>query len=191
MEEIWKDIKGYENDYQVSNLGNVRCLHYGRKRQNPNRVGIRNLKLIKNSMGYYVVNLYKRENMEICLVHRLVAETFIPNPTNLPEVDHINTITTDNNIGNLRWCTHKENINNPISAKRRIEKCRKFLKGKFGKDSPKHKSVLQYTADGVFVREWECMSDAWRNLGIDSGGMTRVCKGKQKTAGGFIWKYKQ
>lgn len=102
MEEIWKTVKGYNGYYQVSNTGKVR---------NPNKVLTPNVG-VKN--GYVYVTLRKDKR----LLHRIVAETFIPNPFNKPEVDHINGIRTDNNVCNLRWVTRTENNNNPITKSR-------------------------------------------------------------------------
>ena len=110
--EIWKDIKGYEGYYQVSNLGRIRSLDRWGK-------GIKKFykgKIIsqsKHPTGYMMVSLCKDASARTFKVHRLIAEAFIPNPENKPCIDHINTIRDDNRIENLRWCTHKENVNNP------------------------------------------------------------------------------
>lgn len=189
MKEIWKDIKGYEGDYQVSNMGNVRSLRFNNNGPDKKGSGVRNLKLILNSVGYYVVSLYKNKILSRHFVHRLVAETFIPNPQNKPCIDHIDTEKTNNAVSNLRWCTIKENINNPISSKRRLAKCREQLCGKFGKYSLKHRRIIQYSKDMKIVRVWEAMSDACRELHLDSGCLTKACQGKQKTTGGYYWKY--
>jgi hypothetical protein len=189
MEELWKDIKGYEGDYQVSNLGNVRSLRYGNNGPNQKGSGIKNLKQIINSAGYYVVNLYKDGKMKQHFVHRLVAEAFIPNPNMLNEIDHINTNRLDNSISNLRWVTHKENINNPISSAYRLGKCIKTLRKLKGGLHHSSKRVAQYTKDGVFVKVWDSMADVSRELGIDSGSLTKACQGIQKSTGGFVWKY--
>jgi hypothetical protein len=100
--EIWKDIKGYEGIYQVSNTGRIRSLLFNKQKT---------LKGSMNSEGYLTVRL-KGKTYHI---HRIVAETFIPNPDNKPEVDHINTDRCDNDVNNLRWVTRKENHNNPIT----------------------------------------------------------------------------
>lgn len=114
--EVWKPIKGYEGLYEVSNLGNVRsvdryvtngkgyCLLKGKPK-----------KALPHSKGYLIVGLWINNQIKLHLVHRLVAEAFIPNPNDLPCIDHINTIKTDNRVENLRWCSYKENSNNPLT----------------------------------------------------------------------------
>ena len=179
MKEVWKDIQGYEGRYQVSNAGRVRSLQYkGRKR-------VLILKPIQKTTGYYVVSLSNRQ----IHIHRLVAEAFIPNPFHLPVVDHINTNKADNTVENLRWCSIKDNVNNPISKELRIKAVQCKCRGRFGKDSATHKTVYQFNITGEFVRRWDCMSDACRHYGIDSGAMTKVCQGKNYTAKGFVWRY--
>lgn len=114
--EIWKPIKGYEGLYEVSNLGNVRSLDkhvmYG------NRYCLlkgKPMKPFHNLYGYLKINLHKNGQGKHYFIHRLVSEAFIPNPNNLPCIDHINTIRDDNRVENLRWCTRKENCNNPLT----------------------------------------------------------------------------
>lgn len=96
--EFWKDIEGYEGLYQVSNVGQVKSL-------------IRNklLKPIKNRKGYLFVNLYKNGKNGVFLLHRLVAEAFLPNEEELPQVDHVNNDKTDNRVCNLQWISNVEN----------------------------------------------------------------------------------
>jgi hypothetical protein len=186
MEEIWKCINGYEDKYQVSNIGNVRSMHFNNKKLlHIKDNGVRNLKLIKNSYGYYVVSLCGKQ----IFVHRIVAETFIPNPDNKPVVDHINTIKTDNRISNLKWATIYENVNNPLSSEKRNFSIKNKLKGKYGEESNKHRNVFQYSLNGEFIKEWGCMSDACRFYKINNGAMTHVCKLDQNQIGGFIWRY--
>lgn len=177
---VWRDIRGYEGRYMISSDGEVASLQFG---QSKNRTAI--LKKILTTMGYYTVNLNQRP----FFVHRLVADAFCEHPGGKDIVDHINTIPTDNRAENLRWVTIKENVNNPISAKRRCDAIRKLFEGKIGVDSYKHRGCLQMDLDGNPIKEWGCMSDAWREYGIDSGTLTKACQGKRATAGGFKWRY--
>lgn len=103
--EKWKDIKGYEGLYQVSNFGNVKSLNY--KRTNKEAL----LKLQTNTDGYKIINLRKDGKNKLYLVHRLVAMTFIPNPNNYPIVNHKDENKENNSVDNLEWCTHIYNLN--------------------------------------------------------------------------------
>lgn len=104
MDEIWKDIKGYENKYQISNKGRVRNLTY--KRQKVPKV----LKPFSTYRGYYRVSLFRNNRRKDVFIHRLVALTFIPNPNNYPVINHKNGNKSDNRIENLEWCTQSENV---------------------------------------------------------------------------------
>lgn len=180
-EEVWKDIVGYEGSYQVSNIGRVKSLDY-------HRTGEENiLKLCKNTAGYLKVELWKNNKRKSFKVHRLVATAFIDNPEKKPQIDHINTIKTDNRVDNLRWCTAKENSDNPISRKRFLDNVYKVVK--FGKDHFRSKAVYQYSLDNKLIRKWDCITDVQRELGISTGHIPECCSGKRKTCGGFIWKY--
>lgn len=104
--EIWKDIDGYEGRYQVSNMGNVRSLYYH------NTKGIVRVKCLKpatDKKGYLRCALSKSNKLVTYKIHRLVATAFIPNPENLPQVNHINGDKSDNRIGNLEWCNNSQN----------------------------------------------------------------------------------
>lgn len=102
MEEIWKDIEGFNGSYQISNLGRVKSF----KKHYENRI----LKPTTNYKGYLKITLHiDVRSMKTLSIHRLVAQAFIPNPENKPQVNHINCIKTDNNITNLEWCNNSEN----------------------------------------------------------------------------------
>ena len=195
MEEIWKDIEGFEGLYQVSNLGRVRSL--GHDAWHKGRV----LKQSFDGKGNYLfVGLHKDGKIKQKNVHRLVAETFIPNPNNLPCVNHINEIKTDNRAINLEWCTVEYNSNYGNSKKNMIDSRRKNndqeeinrkikeTKRKNGSFSCE-KPVAQYTMDGILVSTYDSATDAERKTGISRGGIQRCCIGRYSQAKGYVWKY--
>ena len=190
--EIWKPVMGYEGLYEVSSYGRVRSLDRMDERDMYRKGRI--LKSALNKNGYPSVSLWKDNHGKTYRVHRLVAEAFIPNPNNKPEIDHINTIKTDNTVflnedgsvnyekTNLRWVTRSENNNNPLT----LLKTGESKKGKKYHIRP----VLQYDKDGNFIREWDTITEAERTLNI-AHKIWNVCQGKRKTCGGYIWKYKR
>ena len=152
--EIWKDIKGYEGKYQVSNYGRVKSLNY---RHTGNE---KLLKPILQTDGYLYVSLCKP--LKRFSIHRLVAEAFIQNPDNLPEVNHKDENPTNNHVDNLEWCTNKYNINYGSRNKRVSESL--------------SKKVYQYTLDGELVKEWKSTAECGRN-GFQQQNIVRCCKG--------------
>ena len=183
MEEIWKDIKGFEGLYQVSNLGRVRSLTRNRRGRNnaPNPIQGRILKL-ETLSGYERAHLFKNNKGKYFLVHRLVANAFIPNPDNLPQVNHKDEDKTNNRVDNLEWCTPKYNYNYGTINIRRSQKQLN--------DKNKSKIVLQYSLDGTFIKEWKSTKDVQRNLGFDNSHISECCRNIIKTAYGYLWKYK-
>lgn len=170
MLEIWRDIKGYEGFYQVSNLGRVR-----------NSMTDKILKPVPNHR-YLRVTLCKNGVHKLFRIHRLVAQAFIPNPDNLPTVNHKDQDKTNNCVDNLEWSDMEYQINygdrnNRVSQKQI-------------NDPNKSKPVVQYTLDMVFVAEYPSAREASRQTGVDYGNIKHCCNGKFKTAGGYIWKYK-
>lgn len=188
MKEIWKDIKGYEGQYIVSNLGNVRSLdrYVKTKGEGVKFIYGSNIKKRKDKCGYIYVALCKKHH-KLSKVHRLVAEAFIPNPDNKPQVNHINGIKSDNRVENLEWATASENTKHKYS----VLGYKSNMKGKFGKDNPTAKIVLQIK-DGVVVAEFYSTMEAQRKTGIKSPQICQCCSGYKgaKTAGGYVWKYK-
>lgn len=179
MKEIWKDIKGYEGLYQISNLGNVKSLdrNYIRKngRNHHTKETIRAQS--KNLKGYSFVRLSKNNNSKIKYIHRLVAEHFIPNPQMLPQVNHKDENKDNNCVGNLEWCTNVYNCNYGTHN----ERLRQSLS----------KRLNQYDLENNFIRTWFNSGEASNALKIDRGHIVDCCNGKRKTSGGFIWKYKK
>lgn len=171
MEEIWKDIKGYEGLYQVSNMGRVRSL---------TRNIILKSKIERN--GYERVKLSVNNIPKNYYIHRMVANAFIPNPDNLPQVNHKDENKLNNCVGNLEWCDSKYNINYGTGNKKRQ------LSNTNGKLS---KPVLQYTLEGIFIKEWKSTRDVQRNLGFDHANISECCRNIIKSAHDYLWKYKK
>ena len=123
MKEIWKDIQNYDGLYQVSNLGNVKSLERYFPSKNPKtpiaHVNEKILKLSANKKGYLSANLYKNGKMKNIQVHRLVAQAFLPNPSNKLYVNHIDGNKCNNRVDNLEWVTPSENLHHAYSTKLR------------------------------------------------------------------------
>ena len=154
MQEIFKDIKGYEGKYQVSNHGNVKSLNYHRTGKE------RLLKPTLQTTGYLYVSLFKP--LKRFQIHRLVANAFIPNPNNLPCVNHKDEDKTNNHVDNLEWCTQLYNINYGNGI---IKSCKKRCK-----------KVYQYTIEGKFIKEFESIKECERN-GFNQGNIVSCCRG--------------
>lgn len=195
MIEIYKPIVGYEGLYEVSNLGNVRSLdryaphNHGYKQKIKGKV----LKQHDNTRGYMYVGLWKNGKQKKFYVHRLVAQAFIPNTDNLPEVNHKDEIKSNNCVYNLEWVTSKENANygsriERFSNKLKGRKLSEETKQKMRQSQPK-KKVVQLSLDGEFIKIWNGTRETERNLKINHVGISACCKGKQKTAGGYKWMY--
>lgn len=182
--EIWVDINGYEGLYQVSDKGNVRSVDRYVSSKN-NSVRLQHGKILKQYIdedGYCRVGLHKDGKEYTVGVHRLVAESFIPNSNNLPLVDHINGTRNDNNVGNLRWFT--VHLNNSTDTARERKSAAAF------KREDNKKQIIQYAIDGGLIGIYNSTMEAERNTNVDHSTIIRCCKNKQKTAGGYIWKYK-
>lgn len=175
--EYWKPVVGYEGLYEVSNYGRIKSFDTYRKGNNGSIRCCKGriLKLRTDKYGYFKVVLYKNNKPKTFTVHRLVAEAFLPNPDNLPCVNHKDECKTNNNVNNLEWCNIKYNINFGT----RNEKVSKKLS----------KPVLQYTLDGQFVREWPSTMECGRN-GFNHSAVAACCRGELKKYKDFIWKYK-
>jgi len=172
--ETWKDIKGYEDWYQVSNKGRVKSLErtVAGKKDSKRLIGERILKPSTNKSGYLQVVLFDRSGKRKSFkVHRLVCEAFHENPENKPCVNHIDENKTNNTANNLEWCTYKENNNHGTRTARTS------------------KSIGQYTLDGKLIKVWQSASEAGRQLGFSQGSISDVARGKRKTAYGYVWKY--
>lgn len=185
--EIWKDIKGFEGIYQVSNLGRIKSF---RSNKNYFYKDKKKFKILRGTImnnGYRIVTLVSMTGKHsFCLVHRLVAEAFIPNPLNKKDVDHINTIRTDNKVSNLRWATRKENCMNPITYRRTCADRRK--RAKRGRDNTNAKPIYQYNRDMNLIGSYISVREASEATGIKMRRIDHAARGEQTQAGGFIWK---
>ena len=188
--EVWKtavyDGEVYEGLYKVSNLGRILSLDYHRSGKpelmNPNA----------NTDGYLRVNLWKNGEYKTCYVHRLIAETFLENPENLPQVNHKDENKTNNFVflnedgsvdkekSNLEWKSIKDN-NNHGTRNERISKA--MTNGKLSK------RVLQLSLSGELIKEWESTQECGRN-GFNQGAVAACCRGELKQYKGFLWMYK-
>lgn len=175
MKEIWKDIKDYEGMYQVSNLGRVRSLNYHHTKQ------VKLLSLCVNYKGYLKAHLCKNNKGKKASVHRLVAEAFIPNIENLPQVNHIDGNKLNNCVTNLEWCTQEHNIQHAYKNG--------LIKHQKGVHFCNDKKVNQYDLNGNFIKQWNYISDASSQLNVSSSSIYRGCNNKIKKPKLFIWRY--
>ena len=136
----------------------------------------------------YLMAIFRKNNKSIMrLVHRIIAETFIPNPENKPQVNHKNGNKKDNRVENLEWVTCSENNKHAFRVLGR--KPSRAMLGKFGKDNPRSKIVLQIK-NGKIIREFNGTLEAERETGICHANICNTCYGKRHSAGGYQWKYK-
>ena len=173
-DEIYKSILG--TDYFVSNLGNVKSKN-------------KKLSLFTTPAGYKSVGLHINKTKKTFLVHRLVAEAFIPNPNNKPEVNHINGVKDDNNVSNLEWVTAKENTYHKIHKLGINPSQWLDNSNRTGKNHPLSKLVQQRIGN-VLIAEFYGTYEASRQTGVCQTNICSCCLGKTKSAGGYQWNYK-
>ena len=202
QEEIWKDVVGYEGLYQVSNLGRVRSLPREVSRFEKGRKYILDGRVLKYGHGhgrcykYLLVCLCKDQQRSMKRVNRLVAEAFIPNPDNLPMVNHKDENPSNNRVDNLEWCTAKYNSNYG-TAREKMKETRKknnsnkkMLLTRIKNNSSKPpKSVAMIDDDGNVVKKYFSVSDAARDIGVHHNSVSRVCKGIRRDVHGYKFKY--
>ena len=191
MEEIWKDIEGYEGIYQVSNLGRVRSLDRYYTKPHPRngvptkyfkRGSIRTNHTLRN--GYTNVMLKFEGGKKNFMVHRLVAKAFVPGYFEGADVNHKDCNRQNNHADNLEWMTRRDNLmyNNDknASAMEQIHRSQR-------------KPIIQMTMDGEYIREWPSIYAAHLALGLDSKSISGACRQRygMKTCGGYRWKFKE
>ena len=169
IEEQWLNISGYEGLYQISNFGRVKSFYFKNHRiLKPHKV-----------KGYSNVELYKNKKKKQFYIHRLVMENFCPiENMNVLDVNHKDEDKSNNHISNLEWMTHKDNLNYGSRA----EKARMKMQGK---NSSRSKKVRCIEKNVIY----EALREAERQLGIPATNISKACKGKIKTAGGYHWEY--
>lgn len=176
MEE-WKSIEGYEY-YEVSNLGRVRSWINNKwnKRNTPKLLSLHRL-----SKGYLGVSLCSAPNTSKTMkVHRLVAKAFIPNPSNLPIVNHKDEDKTNNCVSNLEWCTNNYNLNYGTARQRIFETIER-------NGGYKVRHVVQRDLKGNIIKEYNSANEAAKELGIDCSKILVAC---HKSYRGFLWDFK-
>lgn len=166
MEEVWADIEGYENLYAISSKG--RCWSYKTNKF---------LKEDINNDGYLRFSLFKNGKHKRYLAHRLVAKSFVDNPNQYPEINHINENVKDNYVENLEWCTHKQNVNYGS----RNKKVSMALKN--NQNSAKRVQNIDT------LKIYDSLTKAEKETGIDLSQICLCCKNKAITAGGYHWRY--
>ena len=176
IDEVWKPVQNYAGLYEVSSFGRVRSLpHPIRKRRGKTIVMEmyegQILKPTVTKKGYLTVRLYIDGRSKYIPVHRIVLSAFVPNPDNLPQVNHKDENKVNNCVWNLEWCSAKYNRN--------YGRCRSW----------NYKPVCQFTRENEFIRKYDSIISASRETGICATNIQLCAKHKRPTAGGFVWQY--
>lgn len=184
MKEMWKDVEGYEGYYQVSNKGRVKGLERtvyagrGRTRKQYEKIMSDNK---HNGRGYKLVSLSKDGISKNKYIHRLVAEAFIKNGNNFPQVNHKDEDVGNNRVDNLEWCTQKYNNNYGTKKERLSEILRK--------NNVHCKPVLRISKTGFIIKKYDSINDASKEMNVSSQAISDCLRGKQKHSAGYRWEY--
>ena len=180
MTEVWKDIEGYEGKYQISNLGNVKRLHrIVKSGAKYTTIRVYEEKMLKQSLskkGYRIISLYSDSGLKNHIVHRLVAQAFIPNPLKLPQVNHKDENKLNNVVENLEWCTAQYNNNYGTRNYRNAQ--------------AKSQKIIQKDLNGNIIKEWESATEVEKQLGFEASSIRKCCLNKAKTAYKYYWERK-
>lgn len=182
--EIWKPVVGYEGLYEVSNIGRVKslariCAHkHGQcwRKERLMKLMPYGKVVLRHSNKYLHAKLTKNGISKLIPVHRIVAMAFLPNPDNLPQVNHKDENPGNNKVENLEWCDAKYNCNYGSLPDYRRDYCTS-------------RAVRQFSLDGVYLAEYSSITKASIALGIRGSVISEVCKGTKGSAGGFLWIY--
>lgn len=187
MNEIWVKVNGFDY-YEISNFGKVRSVDRISVYKNGTKRLYKGKCLSPGHMtsGYLFVCLYNSDGKRINLsLHRLVAQHFIANPENKPQVNHIDGNKENNFFDNLEWNTNKENIQHSYKSLGRVG----VNLGRFGVANKNSKKVKQLDLLGSLIKIWDCINDYKRESGRNAQDVTAVLNGRQKSAHGFKWEY--
>lgn len=193
MKEQWKDISWYEWLYQVSNLWEVKSIDRKIYNKHNKSFTLYKGKIIKSwdSRWYRQIKLCRDWKTKHFSIHRLIGTYFIENPENKPHINHIDWNRSNNDIQNLEWCTHSENMAHSIHIlwnKTWLERTN-YGKGKIWKDSTAWKPILQYNKDWTFIKKWDTLIEASKTLGINRCWISNCLWKRTETSGNFIWKF--
>lgn len=181
MEEIWKDVVGYEGLYQVSNMGNVKSLNWR------NEGYAKNLWLKPHNKGYLQVELAKNGAKKCFVVHRLVAVAFLPNPYDYPQVNHKDENKRNNCVDNLEWCDASYNATYSLKRHEKFYNGKRIAKRR--NSSHSNQPIIQMTLDGKAVKTWKNSRLIFLETGMSDWSISECCRGKRKTAYGYKWRY--
>lgn len=172
--EEWREVVGYEEEYQVSNLGRVRSLKRGKPY------------LMKPYIvrGYLQVHLKRNGDAKMFSIHRLVLTAFLPNKDNLPQINHKDENKQNNRLDNLEWCDASYNVSYGSRNRRMIETRRLTKSGNYPKP------VIQMDLSGNVIAQYESLMDAYRKTNIDYSNISKCCRSsKRKVLGNSLWEF--
>lgn len=175
--EIWKPVKTFETKYEISNLGNLKNIR-------TNKI----LKMTNKKKDYFRIILYDENHKRTTYIHRLVAETFIPNPNNFPIINHIDLNKQNNRVDNLEWCTQSHNTKDAISkGAKTMSGFNKYNKNKFNN---KYGKLYQYDMKNNLINTFNNLEEAYIDTGVCKRNILQVINKQEgrKQAGGYIWK---
>lgn len=168
MKDTWRPVKGYEDGYIINQIGTVISLNY-RNTGKPKKLAASD-----NGSGYLMICPSKNGTSTPELIHRLVANTFIPNPNNLPQVNHIDEDKLNNSVNNLEWVTRSQNLKHGTARSRMVEK--------------QSKPVVAKDLNGEVILEFSSLNEAGR-IGYDPSNISKCCRGIRASYKGLKWEY--